>query len=231
MQFRVPSTAVQDKPTTIILHPKNLPSFNQVGGYINDASCLNRTPVFGIVKVHTENDLQNALGFARAHNLKVTAAGQRHSMGGQSFTHGGIVLDMRGFNAMTFDQERRVLKVQSGATWEQVQKFLDPKGFAVISMQSINIFTIGGALSVNAHGIANNPGQVAPTVKSIRIMLSDGEIKTASPSQNAELFRHAIGGYGLFGVILDADIAVVPNEMYARHNAYMNYRDFADFYE
>ena len=86
---------------------------------------------------------------------------------------------------------------------------MDQQGLAVQAMQSINIFPIGGALSVNAHGIAHSPGPVASTVKSLRIMLGNGEIKSASPTENAELFRLALGGYGLFGVILDADLRVV----------------------
>ncbi len=98
-------------------------------------------------------------------------------------------------------------------------------------MQSINIFTVGGTLSVNAHGIAHNTGPIASTVKSFRIMLSNGEIKTASHSENPELFKSALGGYGLFGVILDADIEVVDNEMYELKTDYINYKDFPEYYK
>ncbi len=44
--------------------------------------------------------------------------------------------------------------------------FLDEQGLSVKAMQSINIFTVGGTLSVNAHGIAHNPGPIASTVRS-----------------------------------------------------------------
>jgi FAD/FMN-containing dehydrogenase len=67
---------------------------------------------------------------------------------------------------------------------------------------------------VNAHGIDPMPGPVAPTVRSLRVMLSTGEVVKASPAENPELFRHVLGGYGLFGVILDADLDVTDNEMY-----------------
>ncbi len=89
---------------------------------------------------------------------------------------------------------------------------------------------MGGTLSVNAHGIAHRPGPIAPTVKAVRVMLSDGKVKTATPTLNAELFRHVLGGYGLFGIILDVDLEVVENEMYARHTTFMDYREFADYY-
>jgi FAD/FMN-containing dehydrogenase len=93
-------------------------------------------------------------------------------------------------------------------------------------MPSINVPTVGGTLSVNAHGIAHSPGQIAPTVKSLRIMLSDGDVVTASPTQNPELFRLALGGYGLFGVILEADLEVVANEVYEWKTQYMELQGF-----
>src|SRR5262245_46524235 len=58
--------------------------FRQQGGSINDASCLNRTPVYGVVQVHTIEDVRRALQFAAGNGLKVSAAGVRHSMGGQA---------------------------------------------------------------------------------------------------------------------------------------------------
>jgi FAD/FMN-containing dehydrogenase len=45
-------------------------------------------------------------------------------------------------------------------------------------------------------------------------MRADGSIVTCSRKENAELFSLALGGYGLFGVILDVDLHVVPNEQY-----------------
>ena len=45
------------------------------------------------------------------------------------------------------------------------------------------------------------------------------------------MFRLAIGGYGLFGVILDAELDVVANEVYEWKTQYMNYTDFPDYYD
>src|SRR5579862_2045852 len=134
----------------------------QSGGFINDASCLNKTPVYGIVRVSTVADIQDALRFARENQLKVSVAGQRHSMGGQAFSQNGLVLDMRDFNQISVDKQNLVLRTQSGATWAQIQSLLDAEGLSVKAMQSINVPTVGGTLSVNAHGIAHDPGQIAP---------------------------------------------------------------------
>ena len=230
--FVFPPNPDQEKPTVVPAQPQSLPiQFAQSGGFTNDASHLNRTSVYGVVKPASEEEIGNVLKFAREHNLKVTCAGQQHSMGGQSFSQGGIVMDLRNFNRIRLDKEHKTVNVQSGTRWWQLQKLLDGEGLAVKSMQSINIFSVGGTLSINAHGIDPMPGPVAPTVRSLRVMLSNGDIVTASPTENSDLFRHVLGGYGLFGVILDADLAVVDNEMYARTTSYMDYKDFPGYYK
>ncbi len=201
-----------------------------IGGYINDASCLNKTPIYGLVRIQTADDVRNSLQFARDNHLRISIAGQRHSMGGQSFSKDGLVLDMRPFNQITIDREHAVAHVQSGATWSQVQELADKEGLSVQAMQSINVFTVGGSLSVNGHGIAHRPGPLASTVLAIRIMLANGEIRQASSSENPELFRLALGGYGLFGVILDADLQLVKNEVYSLETYNFDYRNFPDYY-
>jgi FAD/FMN-containing dehydrogenase len=229
--FVFPGDPRNDKFTTLVVKPP-VPAIrlNERGGFINDASCLNKTPIFGVVKVQSADDVRSSLEFARANHLTVSIAGQRHSMGGQSFSGNGLVLDMRGFNQVNLDRYRKVAHVQAGATWAQIQQLIDKEGLAVQAMQSINVFTVGGSLSVNAHGIAHRPGPVAPTVLSIRIMLANGQVMNASPNENAELFRLALGGYGLFGVILDADLQLVDNEVYALETRELDYRDFPAYY-
>ena len=46
------------------------------------------------------------------------------------------------------------------------------------------------------------------------MMLADGGIARCDRQENAELFSLVLGGYGLFGVVLDVELRVVPNERY-----------------
>jgi FAD/FMN-containing dehydrogenase len=96
-------------------------------------------------------------------------------------------------------------------------------------MQSSNIFTVGGSLSVNAHGRDPNFGPIIETVESFRLLLPTGQIVNVSRTENADLFALAIGGYGLFGVILDVDLSLTENAIYEKrvtaldHNEYPSY--------
>src|SRR5215470_11517822 len=132
--------------------------WSQLGGAINDASCLNKTEIYGIVEVHSVDDIARTLAFARANKLPVTTAGVRHSMGGQAFRKGGIVLDMRGFNRITLDEAARSVTVQPGATWHDIQVALHPR-FAVRAMQSTDIFSVAARSRSTLTGWITRPAR------------------------------------------------------------------------
>jgi hypothetical protein len=222
------STASPSPPIANV--PRTVPLVRE-GGTIDDASCLNETSIFGIARPTTIGELRQTLAFARAKGLSVSIAGARHSMGGQAFVEGGLVIDMTAFDHMTVDAKRRIMTVQGGATWKKVQDFLDPRGLSVKAMQSVNPLTVGGTIAVNAHGIDHRVGAIVSTIRSLRVMLSDGTLLTVSRHREPELFRSVLGGYGLLGVIVDADIDVTANKMYELERRVIDYREFPDLFE
>jgi FAD/FMN-containing dehydrogenase len=135
------------------------------------------------------------------------------------------VLDMRGLNAIRLDEARRTVTVGAGATWHDIQNAIHPR-FAVKAMQSTDIFTVGGSIAVNAHGMDHRAGALMASIRALRIMLADGRIVIASRESEPELFAHVVGGYGLFGVILAAELDVVPNDIYESERALIRYDEF-----
>ncbi len=223
-------TKSENNPNIIeVLGPYGKLKWEQKGGIINDASCLNATAIYGMIEVKEEADIHKAITFAKQNGLKIAIAGIRHSMGGQAVSRNAVVLDMRSFNKKTLNEETKILTVQSGATWHDIQKFLHPK-YAVKAMQSTDIFTVGGSISVNAHGMDHQIGSIHNTIRALRIMHPSGEIEEVSPTKNPELFKLVIGGYGLFGIILDADIEVTDNTIYETSRKIINYTEFTDYF-
>ena len=214
----------------ILLRDPNYP--NHQFKTINDASCLNETRVYDVLKIKTIDDIYKALKMAREKNLPISIAGRRHSMGGQSFFKDALILDMTHFNRIiNVDEENKLLTVESGATWHQIQLYLHPKNLAVKAMQSTDIFTVGGSLAVNAHGMDHTIGSMISTVKSFTIMLADGTIHKVTLQEQPELFNAVIGGYGLFGIILEVELEVTDNVMYQRDATILNYQEFPEFFE
>ena len=155
--------------------------------------------------------IQQALARAREKDLSVTIGGARHSMGGQTLLDKSIHIDMDGFSSMRMEGEK-TLHVQAGARWRDVVAFLHERDLSVSVMQTNHDFSVGGSISVNAHGWQHGKGPIASTVHAFDIIRADGEVVHCSRTENPELFSLALGGYGLFGVILDVWLDVVPNE-------------------
>ncbi|KOU05119.1 hypothetical protein ADK86_07615 [Streptomyces sp. NRRL F-5755] len=199
----------------------------------NDASGLNPTRVRGVTfaastAADTAARLQPLLGrIAQGQDPALAISGVRHSMGGQSLLQDGWLLETQPMNHVSLDSDRQVMRVGAGATWREIIPVLNARGCAPKVMQSNHDFTIGGSLSVNCHGWHTNSPPIASTVHSLRLLTADGTVVTCSPTENAELFRLALGGYGMFGVILEADIAVAPNVLLAPAFATVPTREYA----
>ncbi len=192
-----------------------------------DYSRLEPARVAAVDTVRRVEELRAVLADARSRKLKVSIAGSRHSQGGHTYTAGGLVLDMRSFNnVLAIDSAGKRITVEAGATWAEVQRAIAPKRLAIKVMQSSNIFTVGGTMSANAHGRDLDVTQMVEVVESFRIMLADGSMVDASRTKNTELFSLAIGGYGMYGVILDATLRLAADEMYEQRSVAMDYHDF-----
>jgi decaprenylphospho-beta-D-ribofuranose 2-oxidase len=199
---------------------------------ISDVSRLFPVQVQEIIHSDQESGLINAVVKAAENNLKISIAGARHSQGGHAFYQDALLLDMRDFNEiLSFNEKEKTITVQSGATWEDVQNYINPYNLSVKVMQSSNIFTIGGSLSANAHGRDIHYGPIIETVNSFRLLLADGSIIEVSREKNKELFQLVIGGYGLFGVILDVELQLTDNILYEEKTEFMDYKQYATYFK
>lgn len=223
------STKADSKVVSVLEEDMSL-VWSQKGGTINDASCLDETVVYGIVQVQKLEDIKKALQYARARKLPVSIAGVKHSMGGQAFSKNAIVLDMTKFNNLIVNEEKSTMTVESGATWHDIQSKIHPK-YAIKAMQSTDIFTVGGSISVNAHGMDHSAGAIENSILSMRVLLPNGEIRRVSRTENYELYNLVIGGYGLFAIILDTEIELVPNDLYQSSRKIMSYKDFPEVFK
>lgn len=94
---------------------------------ITDYSRLHPVKVDRVVKGKEEEQLVRLLQEAKEKHLTVSIAGQRHSQGGHTYYKDGIVIDMTDYNqVLSVDPDQRQIRVQAGATWEQVQKAVNP---------------------------------------------------------------------------------------------------------
>ncbi|MCI9846552.1 FAD-binding oxidoreductase [Flavobacterium pectinovorum] len=185
-------------------------------GYTNDASQLNLTKVDTILKVPEDKteiikQLQSILKYAQEKKLKIAVAGAQHSMGGHSIYPDGIEVNMLPYKHIELDSNTNILTIGSGALWQDAIEYLDKRGKSIAVMQAFSSFSIGGSMSVNGHGWQKDSPPVSSSVISFTLMNYEGKIMNCSRTENQELFKSVIGGYGLFGIILDVKLKVVNN--------------------
>ena len=195
---------------------------------VNDVTGMNPIEV---AQVLAPTELEQIVTAVSGHAGPIAIGGGRYSMGGQTATEQALQLDMRRFNqVLEFSAERREIRVQAGITWREVLEYIDPHGLSPQIMQSYANFTVGGALSVNAHGRYVGQGPLVLGVRSLRLVLADGQVVDASPTHNSELFHGAIGGYGGLGVIVEATLPLVENSKLVRQTQLMPLGDYAQFF-
>ncbi len=192
---------------------------------VNDVqSRVNRTEVHSIVMPGSEVEIHQALEQAMQLDVPVSIAGGRHSMGGQQFGSGTMLLDMKQYNAVIgFDRINGLIEVESGIMWPELIRYLhenqhgEGTTWAVRQKQTgIDRVSIGGSLSSNIHGRGLKFPPFISDIESFKIINHAGETIVCSRTENTELFSLAIGGYGLFGVVTHVTLRLVPRQVVKR---------------
>jgi FAD/FMN-containing dehydrogenase len=186
---------------------------------LNDVhSQLNATLHYAVITPKSVEDIQHAVRDAKAKGQFISISGGKHSMGGQQFGRGTINLSMSSFNqVISLDAEKGIVEVQSGIQWPELVDWLSKNQSGSGTTWGIrqkqtgaDRLSIGGALSSNIHGRGLTMRPMIDDVESFTLIDAYGNLKTCNRTENRELFRLVIGGYGLFGVIGTVKVRLTP---------------------
>ncbi|MCH1912622.1 FAD-binding oxidoreductase [Leptospira noguchii] len=195
---------------------------------VNDVTQINPIRVNRVVTPTTLGDIQELI---KNHSGPISIGGGRFSMGGQIATENALFIDTREFNKiLSFDPRTKLITVESGITWRKLQESIDPFDLSVQIKQTYSNFTIGGSLSVNAHGRYVGYGPMILSVRSIKLVLSDGKLVTASPKENPEIFFASVGGYGGIGVIVEVTLELTENKKIKRFVKKIPITEYKNFF-
>jgi FAD/FMN-containing dehydrogenase len=223
---------------TVNSRPRILPFAH--GSYVNDVhSQLNRTRVRSIIQPDSIKALQVIIRKALAQGQSISVAGGRHAMGGQQFGTNTVLLDMARMNrVLRFDPERGLVEVEAGIQWPELIGYLietqrgRPSQLGIRQKQTgADRLSLGGALAANIHGRGLELKPFINDVESFILVDAMGNALCCSRSENAELFRLAIGGYGLFGIIAHVTLRLVPRRKLERVVRIADLRDLMPAFE
>ena len=194
------------------------------GFLVNDVHAqLSSTLVFKIVEPDSLDEVRGAFKLARSEERAICIAGGRHSMGVQPFGADGVLIDTRKLSrVIDFDAERGMIEVEAGVQWPRLYEFLlsgqrgRDKQWTFAQKPAVDRTTIGGCLSANIHGGGLAMPPLVADIESFKLLDAKGELRSCSREENPELFRLAIGGYGLFGFVYAVKLRLVPRRKLER---------------
>ena len=164
-------------------------------------------PAF-VVEATGPHDVLAALRFAREHDLLFSVQGTGH--GAVLATDGGVLVKTSEMSSVEIDAGRRIARVGAGALWSDVIAAAAPHGLAPLSGTSAGVGVVGYTLGGGAGWLSRAYGYAADSVVSAQVVTAAGELVTASPHQNPDLFWAIRGGSGNFGVVTALEFRVHP---------------------
>ena len=235
---RLRAKALTATPSTFARRLFRLPS--RAGRVVNDVhSQLNSTRVRSVCQPDSIEAVQSIIRGARVAGTPISVAGGRHAMGGQQFGTNAVLLDLSRMNrVLRLDAERREVEVEAGIQWpELIHSLIEmqrgaPQQLGIIQKQTgADRLSLGGALAANIHGRGLQLKPIINDVESFVLVDASGRALRCSRRENAELFRLAVGGYGLFGIIARVTLKLAPRRKLERVVELTDLRELTSAFE
>ncbi len=145
--------------------------------------------------------------------------GQGRSYGDSCLNENGILLQTSNLNRfISFDPISGILRCEAGITFKDILHTIVPHGWFLPIVPGTQFISLGGAIANDIHGKNHyRAGTFGRHVTCFELIRSDGTKRLCSMQNNSELFKATIGGLGLTGLILWAEIQLIPIK-----SAYLN---------
>ncbi len=140
------------------------------------------------------------------------AHGFGRSYGDSSLNENGYLLLTTGLNRyIEFNSQTGSLICEAGVSLSEILSFSIPRGWILPVLPGTQFVSVGGAIANDIHGKNHHrSGTFGCHIKKFALKRSDGAVIICGLDQNSELFKASIGGLGLTGLILWAEIQLKP---------------------
>ncbi len=175
---------------------------------------------------------QDELSFAVAQK-NVLPYGLGRSYGDSCLNYEGNLIDVSGLNHfISFNETTGMLRCEAGVSLAQILEVFVPRGYFLPVTPGTKFVTIGGAIANDVHGKNHHvAGTFGCHVPQFELLRSDGTRLTCSKNQNSDYYEATIGGLGLTGVILWADVRLKHIASAAIDQEVVKYKTLDEFFK
>ncbi|MDT5351197.1 MAG: hypothetical protein QOH91_4484 [Mycobacterium sp.] len=167
-----------------------------------------------IVTPTSPADVQKAMAFAAAHNLKVAPRSGGHSYVGASTANGAMVLDLRQLpGGINYDAASGQVTVTPATSLYAMHEALAGAGRGIPTGTCPSVGSAGHALGGGMGANSRHAGLLCDQLTSASVVLPSGQAVTASAASNPDLFWALRGGGGgNFGVTTSLTFNTFPTK-------------------
>ncbi len=155
-------------------------------------------------------DVLRAVRFAREHDLIVAVRGGAHNAAGFATCDGGIVIDLSPMRGVRIDVERRLVRVEGGATWGDVDRETQTFGLAAVGGIVSTTGVAGLSLGGGQGWFRRTFGMTCDNLVSADVVTADGRLLSVSETAHPDLFWALKGGGGNFGIVTSFEFRLHP---------------------
>lgn len=167
-----------------------------------------------VVGAANEDDVTEAVRFAADHALTVHVQSTGH--GTHAAHDSGLLLTTTRLTGVTISPQARTASIGAGARWADVVAAAAPHGLAPITGSSTGVGVVGFLLGGGLGPLARSHGVGSDWLREVRIVTADAVARTASATEEPELFWAIRGGKSGFGVVTRVVLELAPvAELYA----------------
>ncbi len=140
------------------------------------------------------------------------AHGMGRSYGDVNLNPNGILWQTTGLDRfISFNENTGRLVCEAGILLRDIQRLMIPRGWILNVSPGTQLVTVGGAIANDVHGKNHHVhGSFGNHVKQLSLLRTDGEVIECGPLLKPDWFSATVGGLGLTGVILTAEIQLRP---------------------
>lgn len=148
--------------------------------------------------------------------LSQTQPGIAYGMGGSygdaCLNSGGVLWRMTDLDRfISLDETTGRLVCEAGICLGEIQRLTIPRGWTLPVTPGTQWITVGGAIANDVHGKNHHRfGTFGDHVRHLTLVRTNGDVIECSPTLQPDWFSATIGGLGLTGVVLTAEIQLSP---------------------